>query len=343
MESLKYLVIGILALTMAGCGQTVIETLNVPETPGFDAPGKGRTVVILPFADYSNAGNIASAYRRNIAVTESLTDRFVANGFGLPVQEDVFQYLVEQRIINLLPYEEIKSSTLVSELSNDWSDTMKGEISRYIQEQNATIDTGAGNNPGTHGLTTKTVAKIGRTFKADYVVRGRILEYKTRQEATWEPWKKGILPFINGGTSRVLFGFASSNTYDELNQNITGAMYGARIGYEHANWPWDSENDSGDTIFGLSDGDDANAIAWGSVGSQLGSTTYHSGRVDQAVVQLRIWVQEATSGNVIWTNRVDVKVSPESFLADNQYDALFNKAIEKGVTTLIDNFVSTGL
>ena len=60
-------------------------------------------------------------------------------------------------------------------------------------------------------------------------------------------------------------------------------------------------------------------------------------------MQLRIWVQEAVSGNVVWTNRVDVKVSPESFLADNQYDALFDKAIEKGVTTLIDNFVTTGL
>ena len=91
------------------------------------------------------------------------------------------------------------------------------------------------------------------------------------------------------------------------------------------------------------DGSDANAIVWGSVGSEMGRVAHQSGRVDQAVVQLRIWVQEATSGNVVWTNRVDVKVSPESFLADNQYDALFNKAIEKGVTTLVDNFVNTGL
>jgi hypothetical protein len=38
-----------------------------------------------------------------------------------------------------------------------------------------------------------------------------------------------------------------------------------------------------------------------------------------------------------------VKVTPESIFADNQYDSLFNKAIEKGVTTLVDNFVTTGL
>lgn len=342
MERLKYLVVGILALTLAGCGQTVVETLNVPAAPGFDAPGKGRTVVILPFADYSNAGNIDSAYRRNIAVTESLTDRFSANGFGMPVQEDVFQYLVNEGVINLLPYEETKSVSMVNELSGDWSDTMKGILSDYIAQQNTTANTSVSNSPGTHGLTPKSVAKIGRYFKADYVVRGRILEYKTRQEATWEPWKKGVLPFINGGTSRILFGFASSDTYDLLNQNITGAMYGARIGYKHSNWPWEND-DGGDTIFGISDGDDANAILWGSIGSQLGTSSYNSGRVDQAVVQLRIWVQEATSGNVVWTNRVDVKVSPESFFADSQYDALFNKAIEKGVTTLIDNFVNTGM
>jgi TolB-like protein len=341
MERLKYLVIGILALTLAGCGQTIVETLNVPAAPGFDAPGKGRTVVILPFADYSSAGNIDSAYRRNLAISEALTDRFNANGFGMPVQEDVFQYLVSEGVINLIPYEETKSITLVNELSNDWSDTMKSEISRYIEQQNGTAALNSENSPGTHGLTTRTVAKIGRYFKADYIVRGRILEYKSRQDPTWEPWKKGILPFINGGTSRILFGFASSDTYDEWNQKATGAIYGARIGYK-SNWPWDSD-DGDDTILGISGGDDANAILWGAVGADLGRASYNSGRVDQAVVQLRIWVQEATSGNVVWTNRVDVKVSPESFLADNQYDALFDKAIEKGVTTLVDNFVTTGL
>jgi len=340
MERLKYLVVGILALTLAGCGQTIVETLNVPQAPGFDAPGKGRTVVILPFADYSNAGNFDSAYRRNMAVAEALTDRFSANGFFMPVQEDVFQYLVDEGVINIVPYEETQSVSLVNELSNEWSDTMKAEISRYISGQNTTNGVNASNSPGTHALTTNTVAKIGRSFKADYIVRGRILEYKSRQDPTWEPWKKGILPFINGGTSRIMFGFASSDLYDQWNQQITGAVYGASIGHE-SDWPWN--DDDSDTIFGMSDGENANAILWGSIGSEIGKQAYRSGDVQQAVVQLRMWIQEATTGNVVWTNRVDVKVTPESIFADNQYDSLFNKAIEKGVTTLVDNFVTTGL
>ncbi len=42
MDRLKYLVIGILALFLAGCGrgQIVVETLNVPEGPSFQCTRK---------------------------------------------------------------------------------------------------------------------------------------------------------------------------------------------------------------------------------------------------------------------------------------------------------------
>ena len=58
---------------------------------------------------------------------------------------------------------------------------------------------------------------------------------------------------------------------------------------------------------------------------------------------MRVWVQEAATGNVVWSNRVRVLVSPETMFADNQYDALFNTAIEKGVDALVNDFVTYGL
>jgi len=66
---------------------------------------------------------------------------------------------------------------------------------------------------------------------------------------------------------------------------------------------------------------------------------YNAGDIPQAVVQLRMWVQDAYSGQVVWTNRVDVKVSPQSVLADYQYDALFEGAIEQAVKVLMDDFM----
>lgn len=339
MQRLKYLLVGVIAVILTGCGQTVIETLSVPEAPGFNAPGTGQTVVVMPFADYSTGDDIESAFRRSMIITESLTDRFSANGFALPIQEDVFQFLVAENVIALASYEGSSSTSLSYELDGDWSPTMKSELQRYIDMQNVELRNEAVKSPGTHGLNTKTIAKIGRKFDADYVVRGRILEFKTRDEANWAPWKKGILPFINNGANQIFFGFADSGEYDLKNNKITGGAVGARIGYASANWPYEE----GQTILGTSGGDTANAILWGAVGYLLGDNNYHSGKVDQAVVQLRIWVQEAATGNVVWTNRVKVQVSPETFFSDNQYDVLFNKAIEKGVSTLVENFVTYGL
>ncbi|MCW5205127.1 hypothetical protein VU02_04320, partial [Desulfobulbus sp. N2] len=86
-----------------------------------------------------------------------------------------------------------------------------------------------------------------------------------------------------------------------------------------------------------------NTIAWAAAGAALGDMATHGGRVDQAVVQMRIWVQSAYDASVVWTNRVDVKVSPESVLADNQYDTLFEHAIRKATTALMNNFVLYGL
>ncbi len=326
MKRLHYALVGLTLLLLSGCGQTIVETLQVPQEPWLNAAGRGKTIVILPFADYTYADSLSSAYRREMAITESFTDRLVTNGFALPIQEDVFDYLIDQSIISLIPYDQNRSISLKNELDNEWSDVMKDQIRGYIADQQTQSDNQVASSPGTHGLTAKTIAKIGRRFNADYVVRGRILEFTTRQEHTWAPWKRGILPFVSGTTSQIAFGFADTSQYDNMNNMVVGGTMGAIIGNNASN-PWDSYV--------------SNSIFWGAVGAGLGQQTTNSGKVDQAVVQMRIWVQETATGNVIWTNRVDVKVSPETVLAENQYDALFNQAIEKGTTTLIDNFITS--
>ncbi|MDR3088925.1 MAG: hypothetical protein LBU39_03810 [Desulfobulbaceae bacterium] len=336
MKSVTQVVFAICALLLGGCGHTVVETLRVPQTPTVDAAGNGKTVVVLPFADYSQGDSVASAERRSMMITESITDKLSANGFSLPVQEDVFEYLVAEHVINPVSYTGSASTSLNYELTGDWSNTMKKEISGYLETEKRDSMAAAG-APGAHGLTAATIAKIGREFGADYVVRGRILEFKTRDEGTWEPWKRGVIPFIMRGSNRILFGYADSAEYDEDNASLAGMMVGARVGYETLHWP-------NDEFMGIGASNDTDAAIWGAAGYGLGGRSAgHAGYIGQASVQMRIWVQEASTGNVIWTNRVSVKVSPESFFADNQYDVLFNQAINQCVNSLIDNFITTGL
>jgi hypothetical protein len=315
----------------------VVETLNAPQTPSDSAAGFGKTVVVLPFADYSGGDSIALAKRRSMMISESITDKLTASGFSLPVQEDVFAYLVAERIINPLAYMGSGSSSLGYELaSGGWSDTMKNEIAGYLESEKRESMAAAG-APGAHGLTAAAIAKIGREFGADYVIRGRILEFKTRDEGTWQPWKRGIIPFIMRGGNRILFGYADAAKYDEDNASLAGMMIGAKVGYHTLHLP-------NSDVTGIGDSDDSNAVIWGAAGGAFGRRgAGHAGSIGQASVQMRIWVQEASTGNVIWTNRASVKVAPESFFADNQYDQLFNKAINQCVGSLIDNFISYGL
>jgi len=335
MKYSRQMLVIFLTLLLGGCGATVKESLKV-QPIGNSAIGADRTVVVLPFSDYSYADNLETAYRRNLFINESLTDQFTKNGFHLPVQEDVFLYLVDQNIINIVAYNQTNSKTLEYELQSDWSDQMKGTLKQYMDmSRQASAKSLASDSPGGHGLTQQEIVKIGRHFSADYIVRGRILQYKDRLDPSWAPWKKGVVNFVTGVTNKIAFGQANSEQYDEMGNIMAGASYGALIG-DGANWPYDGRPDQ--NIFGLTGGDMGNTVVWGAIGAGAGHMAHNSGKIPQAVVQLRIWVQDAYTGQVVWTNRVDVKVSPESVLADYQYDALFENATEKAVSTLIDDF-----
>ena len=168
-----------------GQGKTTVETLMVPDGGQQTQRGKGRTAVILPFADYSNGEKIASAFRRNLLLTESLTDNLSRNGFGITVQEDVFQYLVEQKIINASSYKQAHAGNTSlayliedTDLSGHMQDKLKGYL-KLDEMHQAKQDTKnvVTDSPGAHGLTPQEVVKIGRKFGADYVIRGRILEF----------------------------------------------------------------------------------------------------------------------------------------------------------------------
>ncbi len=341
MKHNRHLLVVVLSLFLASCGTTVSQSLKV-QSENKTNKGANKTAVILPFADYSYADNLESAYRRNLFVNENVTDQFVKNSFHVPVQEDVFLYLVDQNIINVVAYDKKLATTLEDELQNDWSDEMKGQLQHHIElTQRNNSNSQLSDTPGTHGLSQQEIVKIGRHFSADYIVRGRIIQYKDRQDPSWAPWKKGIIGFVAGVTNKVAFGQANADKYDEWGSMIAGGTYGALYGDWDPKWPYSGEADQ--TILGVSGGTMGNTIIWGGIGAGLGHMAHNTGKVPQAVVQMRIWVQDATNGNVIWTNRVDVKVSPESVLADYQYDALFEGATEKAVTTLMDDFTRTAL
>jgi hypothetical protein len=337
----RFFLYGFLALFVSGCGSghSVTETLHIPDTPtAGNVCATDKTVVLLPFADYSSGDDVISVYKRSISITEALTDRFVYKGFKMPIQEDVTQYLVETNIIRLPPQD--GTSSLKTELDGEWSDVMKGEFEKWIEAsrvETAALSGGASNPanaPGVHGLNKMSISKLGRRFNADYIVRGRIIEYDLQNEHTWDLRKKGILPFIMKGTTQAAFGFAESKDYDNLNNIALWGLAGGLIGY-HAGTPVDSNTGT------LNAGDYPtawNSVIWGLGGAGIAHLANHSGETPEALVQLRIWVQDSATGEVVWTNRAEVKVAPETVYGDKRSKEMFKTAVNRATTLLVDDF-----
>ena len=178
------------------------------------------------------------------------------------------------------------------------------------------------------------ISKLGRRFNADYIVRGRIIEYDLQNEHTWDLRKKGIVPFIMKGTTQAAFGFAESKDYDNLNNITLWGLAGGIIGY-HAGTPVDSNTGT------LNAGDYPtawNSVIWGLGGAGIAHLANHSGETPEALVQLRIWVQDSATGEVVWTNRAEVKVAPETVYGDKRSKEMFKTAVNRATTLLVDDF-----
>jgi hypothetical protein len=256
---------------------------------------------------------------------------------------------VDTNIIRL-PAQE-GSSMLKNELDGEWSDVMKGEFEKWIEadkRETAALSGGAANPanaPGVHGLNKTSISKLGRRFNADYIIRGRIIEYNLQKEHTWSMRKRGILPFIMKGTTQAAFGFAESEEYDNLNNIALWGLAGSIIGY-NVGTPFNPESStttiSGGNIVSTSSGDSNaelwNAVTWGLVAAGTAHLVNHSGDTPEALVHLRIWVQDSATGEVVWTNRAEVKVAPESIYGDKRSSEMFKTAVNRATTLLVDDF-----
>jgi len=325
------------ALLLAGCGQIVTETVGVPQSVPSSDCAVNRKIVILPFADYSQADDIASASMRNMAVSEAITDELVSRGFSVPVQEDVLRYLVANNVVKTLDSDvALRTKNVRGELQSNWSSVMKEELAGIIEaEEHRSGSVLNPDNPldapGTHGLDQNMIAQIGQDFAARFVLRGRIINYGVQQENTWEPLKKGILPFIFDGSNQLFFGFAKSEGYDTLQSMALGYGVGAIAG-DGATNPY--------TLADKIDPSGANSAVWGAAGAGVAYLAKQGGDTSQAQVQLRIWVQDTETGDVVWTNRANVKVTPQTVFADNNTETMFQTAVNRAVAALIGDFWS---
>jgi len=327
---------GILILVFCvSCGHSVKETVK-PEVPG-TASDQFKKVVILPFADYTLAHSSYGFWRRNVLVQEALESALYQAGFVPAPQEDVVQYLLGRGVIQASSGGSAGTASLEQELRESWSDEMKEVIEKELFQHITSNKTQDGKKP--IALDNQMLKDLGNAFGADYVVRGRIVEFRLGGEDTFNPLKTHILPFVFKAGKRTIFGITDSDAY--------AAIDNAAIGGTLRRFVDDTDLYSTDFLrigdfFTIKNEDveRANGLFWDAGGVATGFCE-KTGRVPKATVQLRMLVHDAKTGGVIWLNRAEASVTPKTaYGTKNDRYALFSKAIEKPVNSLVDDFAA---
>jgi hypothetical protein len=345
----KCMAIGLWLLVLSGCGTSVME-LKTPVARESSA-GEFKRVVVLPFSDYTPEDSLYGYWRRNVLINEALTDELIRFGFSSVIYEDVIAYLLDRGIIQDATPDEGKSAattTLEKELAKDWSAGMKAEILRaiYQNEANRRAAEPYWNKERLISLDSDAVRGLGARFRADYVLRGRVLVFQSGQEDSFNPVQTGLLPFFFKVGSRTVFGVAQSDTYEMIDKMAIGGLVGAALAKD--NWPVE-DNDKkfvgaprfGGGLVHEEDYASLNTAIWGAAGAGIAFLAHKGGRVDSAWVQLRMIAQDAHTGQIVWVNRAEVKVMPKTVFGEKDVDILTSEAIQHAVGRLVDNFVAS--
>ncbi|MFC1884318.1 hypothetical protein ACFL2O_06085 [Thermodesulfobacteriota bacterium] len=322
--ALRIVLLGVVLLLSLSCAQVARETVS-PVTPS-PADGQVKKVVILPFADYTEVTSPYRHWRRNTLVLEAIQDEFYRAGYISEVEEDVVRYLISQGVINSADEIWKDTASLDREMDENWSEEMKEEIQRVILEAVAAKEARKkyGASQQLIALDTEMIKRIGSVFGADYIVRGRIVEFRSGQEDTYNPFKTGIVSFIFKTGNRMSFGHSEADLYEMISKAGAGAAGASVMAFQFTNHAWP-----------------VHTAAWGAVGAGVGYLAHKGGRVPDATVQVRALVQDARTGEVIWSNRAETRTVPLTAFAEQDRNILFAKSIHETAKSLVENFVTT--
>lgn len=307
-----------------------------------------RQVAVLPFADYSEITFLQDRGYPNQAVVEAVADHFVAHSVSVVPPEDVDRALLAMGVLPKLDEQGVMPNpqallyngphTFNHEFEHHDSD-FRGALremgyseelalavtARSEHHHDGSPDAGVTTNEmvrvtnkvktrNVYGLTTEQLVRLGQELGVDAVIRGRILEYGLKKTPTIDPaYGLGVLSRIAMGLDWLLVDWKDDGDYaaDEPREEIRHDVDGSRL-----------------RPFGNPMGPIATLVG--------GPPNLKS----SAVVQVRVYIQDARTGETLWTNRAEVETTPFSiFHFDDQHlKTLFDEATEKAVGEVMQSF-----
>ncbi|MCX5895089.1 MAG: hypothetical protein NTZ51_04550 [Proteobacteria bacterium] len=203
----------------------------------------------------------------------------------------------------------------------------------------------------TVGLSKDVVTELGQILGVDMIIRGRIIEYGYKDTGTLNPLYRGFIPVVIDTVKDTLYGATNAYGYDNDLEDIENILIGAGMGYGIGKQFTTSSTSHGSA---LSSGlitkkvstshtsNDDSGMEGAGIGAVSGwMASQHPKKAKRsAVVQVRLYAQDARTGEVLWSNRAEIEYTPNSnyAYADTHSKAMFDKAVKQSVAVLMNNF-----
>ena len=184
---------------------------------------------------------------------------------------------------------------------------------------------------GVKGLDQDMVINLAKKLDVDIIFRGRILEYGFKGNETLNPIDgAGLLTLFLEEPKRFVFGVTNRDKYDKglSLELLRNAVVGGTIGYG---------------ISTAANGGEKGGL----IGAGLGLLK-REGKppAESTVMHIRLYAQDGKTGQIIWTNAIEIEREPESrFAFDEKHPkVLLDKLTREGTERLVDDFIlNTGL
>ncbi len=304
-------------------------------------------VLILPFGSYTLSKSPAMWMKINQLLFDSFADNFAQHKI-MPVPfDDVFTLLKSKGFINFNRETNISPSLKIEYENTQWSPEMRKEIAKIIFEEKRQQIHNKKFNPVLF-LTRNNLFDINNYFKADYILKGTITELSIKKEETFNPLKIGFINAPLRVISRALYGPPESSGWSTGQEVFTGIITGGILG-SFANEPFQAPGYKttkvpilGTTIrereSGPTDYEWGNAAFWGAMTGFTAFIASHGANIPEIVVGLRLYFYSGKTGQLLWTNRVKLHVTPESQWSKQDVGELVDFAIKKSVNTIMKSF-----
>lgn len=336
-----------------------------------------KKVCIFPFADYSQQQSflVPEKWGANIKIIEEITDQLIAHGITVAVQEDVNTLLADYEVIKPLNKkyllygtaeeletfeEEVNPGTPEYELKEALhSSEIKDELLKIIKKNKKKEETKTGDcerptspvlQGATVGLTKEMIVEIGKQLGVDLIFRGRIIEFGYKDTATFNPLYRGMVPVVLDSVKNVIFGadyYGYENDLEPLEYMMIGSGMGYAIGHQIIKRSSDTDTKLTGTIITRKEKvEDIDHDPQGTLGAAAGGlsgliTSHHPKNAKRSsILQIRVYAQDARTGEVLWSNRVEVEYTPRSNFSYNDIHpkTMFDQVIKQGVKSLMESF-----